>query len=44
MPEITYIRGDATKPSAEGGCGLADGIWERVGPLIEERLVRRGSW
>ncbi|MGI5347966.1 macro domain-containing protein [Streptomyces sp. CA-250714] len=24
------------------GCGLAGGRWERVQPLVEERLVRRG--
>jgi O-acetyl-ADP-ribose deacetylase (regulator of RNase III) len=24
------------------GCGLAGGRWERVAPLIEEQLVRRG--
>ncbi|UNS95487.1 Appr-1-p processing protein [Streptomyces tubbatahanensis] len=24
------------------GCGLAQGRWERVRPLIEERVVRRG--
>ncbi|MBO8195409.1 Appr-1-p processing protein [Streptomyces oryzae] len=24
------------------GCGLAGGRWERIRPLVEERLVRRG--
>ncbi|MEV5330438.1 macro domain-containing protein [Streptomyces werraensis] len=25
------------------GCGLAGGTWSRVEPLVEERLVRRGT-
>ncbi|MEU6339775.1 macro domain-containing protein [Streptomyces sp. NPDC046977] len=25
------------------GCGLAGGSWQRVEPMIEERLVRRGT-